>query len=112
MTHSTASDSQTFWNDIAEELVYLFENPPKPEDRSAAILRFKKQILITKGWRGDRLYLTDSSVNQSERNSRIARAYQQGRHIAWLSRTEGISERQVLRVVTSLRAGRRPNSTG
>ena len=111
MTHSTASDSQTFWNDIAEELTHLFDNPPKPEDRPAAILRFKKQMLISRGWRGDRLYLTDG-VNKSERNSRIARAYQQGRHVSWLAKNENITERRVLQIVGTLRAGRRPNSTG
>ena len=40
----------------------------------------------------------------SERNSRILRAYQQGRHIAYMAKAEGLTERHVLRIVNGLRS--------
>ena len=89
--------------------------PPDGFSRERVLLELEKQMRAT--WGGDRAYIphrrgaVDSSLH-SERNSRIQRAYQQGRHIAWLAKTEELSERQVVRIVTPLRAARRPNSMG
>ena len=89
--------------------------PPDGVSRERVLLELEKQMRAT--WGGDRAYIphrrgaVDSSLH-SERNSRIQRAYQQGRHIAWLAKTEELSERQVVRIVTPLRAARRPNSMG
>ena len=59
-------------------------------------------------WGGDRVYIqrrrgeADAKLH-SERNSRIIRAYQQGRHIAYMAKSEGLTERRVLQIVGALR---------
>jgi Mor family transcriptional regulator len=89
--------------------------PPDAASREKVLLTLEKELRST--WGGDRAYIphrrgsVDSALH-SERNSRIQRAYQQGRQIAWLAKTEYLSERQVVRIVTPLRAARRPNSMG
>ena len=59
-------------------------------------------------WGGDRVYIphrrgAESGQLHSERNSRIIRAYQAGRHIAYMARQEGLTERRVLQIVGVLR---------
>ena len=68
-------------------------------------------------WGGDRVYIPhrrggESGQILSERNSRIWREYQQGRHIAWLAKKENVSERWVHKIISAMRASRRPNSMG
>jgi hypothetical protein len=59
-------------------------------------------------WGGDRVYIphrrgAESGQLHSERDSRILRAYQQGRHIAYMAKAEGLTERRVLQIVGVLR---------
>ena len=89
--------------------------PPDGVSRERALLELEKQMRAT--WGGDRSYIAhrrgdvDNKLH-SERNSRILREYQQGRHIAWLAKKESLTERRVLQIVGTLRAGRRPSSLG
>jgi Mor family transcriptional regulator len=77
---------------------------PMGDAAGPALDALEKDLRAT--WGGDRAYIphrrgdVDNRLH-SERNSRILRAYQQGRHIAWLSKTEGISERQVMRITST-----------
>ena len=89
--------------------------PTDAVSRERALLELEKQLRAT--WGGDRAYIphrrgdVDNKLH-SERNSRILREYQQGRHIAWLAKRESLTERRVLQIVGTLRAGRHPGSTG
>ena len=89
--------------------------PPDGVSRERALLELEKQMRAT--WGGDRAYIphrrgdVDNKLH-SERNSRIMREYQQGRHISWLANKESLTERRVLQIVGTLRAGRRPNGMG
>lgn len=89
--------------------------PPDAASREKVLIALEKELRAT--WGGDRAYIphrrgdVDNRLH-SERNSRIWREYQQGRHIAWLAKKENISERWVLKIIGSMRAGRRPNSVG
>ncbi len=89
--------------------------PADAVSRERALLELEKQLRAT--WGGDRAYIphrrgdVDNKLH-SERNSRIMREYQQGRHIAWLANKESLTERRVLQIVGTLRAGRRPNGMG
>lgn len=104
--------------DIVVDMIQRVACLKLPDDavsKERALLELEKQLRAT--WGGDRAYIphrrgsVDSALH-SERNSRIQRAYQQGRQIEWLAKTEYLSERQVVRIVTPLRAARRPNSMG
>lgn len=96
-------------------LVSAMTLPPDPTARARALIALEKKLRDT--WGGDRVYIAYrrgavSGQLHSERNSRILRAHQQGRHIAWLAKSEGLSERRVLQIVGTLRAGRHPANSG
>lgn len=98
--------------DMIQRIEPLLANPPAAQALPQTLANLEKQLRAD--WGGDRAYIphrrggTDNTLH-SERNSRIWRAYQQGRHIAWMARQELLSERQVVRILTSLRSGRKPN---
>lgn len=89
--------------------------PPDSASRAQMLLELEKQLRDT--WGGDRPYIAHrrgeaSAQLHSERNSRIWRQAQQGRHIAWMAKAEGLSERRILQIIGTLRAGRRPTGAG
>lgn len=97
--------------DIILDMITQVEQRLKPAEE--ILLELEKDLRAT--WGGDRPYIPHrrgESGLHSERNSRIMRAYQQGNHIAWLAKKESLSERRVLQIVSTLRAGRRPNGMG
>ena len=89
--------------------------PTDTVSRERALLELEKQLRAT--WGGDRVYVpyrrgTEDSRLHSARNSRIIRAYQNGRHIVWLAKNENLTERRVQQIVTVIRPARRPQSAG
>lgn len=99
--------------DIIIDMICQIEQRLHPS--ADILLELEKDLRST--WGGDRPYIPhrrgdgDNRLH-SERNSRILRAYQQGKHIAWLAKKESLSERRVLQIVSTLRAGLRPSGMG
>lgn len=111
-TKKTDSECTDIIADMMQRLAPLLAATPDVAGKLPGIERD-----LRKTWGGDRVYIAHrrgevNSALHSERNSRILRAYQQGRHIAWLARTEALSERRVLQIVGTLRPARRPKSMG
>jgi Mor family transcriptional regulator len=100
--------------DIIQRVACL-KLPDDAVSKERALLELEKQLRAT--WGGDRAYIphrrgdVDNKLH-NERNSRIMREYQQGRHIAWLAKKENLSERWVHKIIGPMRASRRPNSMG
>ncbi len=104
--------------DIIVDMIQRIASLTLPSDaasRERVLQTLEKELRST--WGGDRAYIphrrgdVDNKLH-SERNSRILREHQQGRHIAWMAKKEGLSERRVLQIVGTLRAGRRPTGMG
>ena len=97
-------DSQDIITDMVQRLAPVLDK--LGAGASAALATIEKDLRNT--WGGDRVYIQrrrgegDAKLH-SERNSRILRAYQQGRHIAYMAKTEGLTERRVLQIVGVLR---------
>lgn len=97
-------DSQDIITDMVQRLAPVLDK--LGAGASAALTAIEKDLRNT--WGGDRVYIQrrrgegDANLH-SERNSRILRAYQQGRHIAYMAKTEGLTERRVLQIVGVLR---------
>lgn len=87
-------------NDIIEDIfAAVIELAP---EFKAALRRLAKQKRAQ--WAGDRVYIARRDGDgQSERNQRICNHYYHGRQIAWIAKTEQLSERQVLRIVNDWR---------
>ena len=100
-THPDACDIIT---DMLQRVAPLLEKLSDAREKVLATL--EKDLRGT--WGGDRVYIqrrrgeADHKLH-SERNSRILRAYQQGRHIAYMAKAEGLTERRVLQIVGALR---------
>jgi hypothetical protein len=103
MQHTTKTrkpDAFDIITDMVQRIAPLVAN-------AQALATVEKDLRNT--WGGDRVYIphrrgAESGQLHSERNSRIIRAYQQGRHIAYMARQEGLTERRVLQIVGVLRA--------
>lgn len=116
----TQTHKQTAVKDIIVDMVQhvqaLLTAPPSTDvDRASALLELEKSLRAE--WGGDRPYIATrrgdvSAQLHSERNSRILRAYQAGRHIAWIAKKENLSERRVFQLVGTLKAARRPTGQG
>lgn len=107
---ATASDIIA---DMLQRIAPLLGVPPANPAQALATIEKDLRNL----WGGDRVYIPhrrggESGQLHSERNSRIERAYKSGRHIAWLAKTEGLSERRVHQIIGTLRAGRKPAGQG
>ncbi len=98
-------DSQDIITDMVQRLAPVLDKL-SPGGAAAALATIEKDMRTT--WGGDRVYIQrrrgegDAKLH-SERNSRILRAYQQGRHIANMAKAEGLTERRVLQIVGVLR---------
>lgn len=97
-------DSQDIITDMLQRLAPVLDK--LGAGAAATLATIEKDLRTT--WGGDRVYIQrrrgegDAKLH-SERNSRILRAYQQGRHIAYMAKTEGLTERRVLQIVGVLR---------
>ena len=92
--------------DMMQRVAPLLAKPPGIETREKFLIALEKELRHI--WGGDRVYIphrrgAESGQLHSERNSRILRAHQQGRHIAYMAKAEGLSERRVLQIVGTLR---------
>ena len=105
-TPTRNTDPGDIITDMMQRIATLL--PKLPEGTSKVLSALEKDLRHT--WGGDRVYIphrrgADSGQLHSERNSRILRAHQQGRHIAYMAKAEGLSERRVLQIVGALRTG-------
>lgn len=106
--------NRIFENDIISEMMRLVARmlPIAENNLEQKLLDAEKSIRST--WGGDRVYIprrcgeVDARL-RSERNARIWRAWQQGRQIAWLEKTENLSRKQITRIIADMR--NLPNGT-
>lgn len=98
--------------DMVQRCAAILANPPlDAASQTKALQDLEKGLRAD--WGGDRPYIAHRRGDgHSERNSRIMRAHQQGKHIAWMAKKENLSERRVTQIIATLRAARRPQSAG
>ena len=103
-----AAAQQDIIIDIMQRVRAMLAQPPATQaDADRALAQLEKDVRAT--WGGDRPYIAHRSGDgHSERNSRIWRAWQQGQHISYMARKEGISPRRVEQIVREMRPARPP----